>query len=312
MVGFAGGNIRFSHWRYTAGTTSAAAVEHSFFGCGYSLRRQTVTNAAESLNTQRAWLPIPVFVILTAAYPAYVGLRRLVRARDNVRHHRCPKCDYSLIGLTEPRCPECGASFQVAAEHHEDRFVDPRATSRRLAFATIISFSIFSGLLWFIVSHSSSNPVLAPSPMQRLLSLARSMPHEVGDSMMQKWTILTPRPEILVAGVRTGGQATCPICKDALTPVFVVDLLDANATDGASPLGVFIIGYHCSYCRGYLDESFQPKLFPLACAKCGHVVRGGMDEPLPWCDECKCPKCGWTPEDEREGDNSPLPDSRDP
>src|SRR4051812_18016461 len=24
---------------------------------------------------------------------------------------RCPLCDYNLRGLTEPRCPECGAKF---------------------------------------------------------------------------------------------------------------------------------------------------------------------------------------------------------
>jgi len=26
----------------------------------------------------------------------------------------CPTCDYSLTGLTEQRCPECGAPFDVA------------------------------------------------------------------------------------------------------------------------------------------------------------------------------------------------------
>lgn len=26
---------------------------------------------------------------------------------------RCPTCGYSLIGLTEPRCPECGQQFRV-------------------------------------------------------------------------------------------------------------------------------------------------------------------------------------------------------
>ncbi|NLE61999.1 MAG: hypothetical protein GX616_26890 [Planctomycetes bacterium] len=26
---------------------------------------------------------------------------------------RCPKCGYSLLGLTEPRCPECGQEFKM-------------------------------------------------------------------------------------------------------------------------------------------------------------------------------------------------------
>jgi tRNA(Ile2) C34 agmatinyltransferase TiaS len=27
---------------------------------------------------------------------------------------RCTRCNYSLIGLTEPRCPECGQRFGAA------------------------------------------------------------------------------------------------------------------------------------------------------------------------------------------------------
>jgi hypothetical protein len=41
----------------------------------------------------------------------FAATHALYRSRSVVTIPRCPKCRYSLIGLTENRCPECGESF---------------------------------------------------------------------------------------------------------------------------------------------------------------------------------------------------------
>jgi hypothetical protein len=48
-----------------------------------------------------AWFRVPFFV---AALLTYAFLRR----RKPSEYLHCPKCDYILKGLSEPRCPECG------------------------------------------------------------------------------------------------------------------------------------------------------------------------------------------------------------
>ena len=51
---------------------------------------------------------------------------------------RCPKCDYDLRGLTEPRCPECGEAFssQEVAAYAEQRW-PPQRLFRTLLLATV-------------------------------------------------------------------------------------------------------------------------------------------------------------------------------
>ena len=48
----------------------------------------------------------PSLVLATAALLVMYRKGRRERRR---RAHRCTECDYDLWGLTEPRCPECGA-----------------------------------------------------------------------------------------------------------------------------------------------------------------------------------------------------------
>jgi hypothetical protein len=40
--------------------------------------------------------------------------RRIVRWLVPIPTHRCPRCDYSLIGVHEPRCPECALPLDEA------------------------------------------------------------------------------------------------------------------------------------------------------------------------------------------------------
>jgi hypothetical protein len=39
------------------------------------------------------------------------GLFAILSNERTPEAHRCAQCDYLLVGLTEPRCPECGTPF---------------------------------------------------------------------------------------------------------------------------------------------------------------------------------------------------------
>jgi hypothetical protein len=54
------------------------------------------------------WLPVFIVAGLTICYRAQRYVERL--ASDPPR---CERCDYLLIGLPEPRCPECGEPFDA-------------------------------------------------------------------------------------------------------------------------------------------------------------------------------------------------------
>jgi hypothetical protein len=55
------------------------------------------------------WVLPPIFLL----YPAIAFVRGPLRRRLRRRRGLCVKCGYSLRGLTEPRCPECGTGFQT-------------------------------------------------------------------------------------------------------------------------------------------------------------------------------------------------------
>lgn len=57
------------------------------------------------------WLPFLFLCILLAGImtPSY-------RARGRLRRGECQRCGYSLNGLTDPRCPECGELFDQKRE----------------------------------------------------------------------------------------------------------------------------------------------------------------------------------------------------
>ena len=65
--------------------------------------------------------PIAALVLCSTAATIFIwmpALLRMVRGRPIVRRDNqvnvvCPGCGYSLIGLTELRCPECGARFTI-------------------------------------------------------------------------------------------------------------------------------------------------------------------------------------------------------
>ncbi len=52
------------------------------------------------------WAPFLLF----AAYPTFVLIRGPLRRRRRRLRNECVHCGYSLTGLVEPRCPECGGA----------------------------------------------------------------------------------------------------------------------------------------------------------------------------------------------------------
>jgi len=59
------------------------------------------------------WSAIIVGSALLCRFAALVGRRR-AEELDAMRLPRCAKCEYLLVGLTDPRCPECGETFDSA------------------------------------------------------------------------------------------------------------------------------------------------------------------------------------------------------
>ncbi|MCA9251119.1 MAG: hypothetical protein KDA54_08295 [Phycisphaerales bacterium] len=55
------------------------------------------------------WAPIMMFLSYPIVVLAAVPIARRKR-RNRLKLNQCLHCGYSLTGLTEPRCPECGES----------------------------------------------------------------------------------------------------------------------------------------------------------------------------------------------------------
>jgi len=53
-----------------------------------------------------AWVPVGLLLI----YPLQAYVRGPLRTRRRHKRNECLQCGYSRMGLSEPRCPECGAS----------------------------------------------------------------------------------------------------------------------------------------------------------------------------------------------------------
>jgi len=60
-------------------------------------------------------VPLWVPVVLLLIYPAAAFLLGPVRRRLRRNRNQCLECGYALVALSEPRCPECGKGFDIAA-----------------------------------------------------------------------------------------------------------------------------------------------------------------------------------------------------
>lgn len=54
----------------------------------------------------------PGVVIIAPLLISYFHTAKSVVVRKRRAERRCVGCNYSLLNLTEPRCPECGTAFE--------------------------------------------------------------------------------------------------------------------------------------------------------------------------------------------------------
>ncbi len=59
-------------------------------------------------------LPLWSIVLIGGAYPFAVLIIAPIRRHRRRKRNECVQCGYSLTGLTEPRCPECGSQVGSA------------------------------------------------------------------------------------------------------------------------------------------------------------------------------------------------------
>ncbi len=67
-----------------------------------------VLNPRGMLSVLLINLPVLVSVLLSTSY--FFGTQK---PRALVNPLVCPRCGYTLLGLTVPRCPECGQQFDI-------------------------------------------------------------------------------------------------------------------------------------------------------------------------------------------------------
>lgn len=77
-------------------------------------------DALASLATGRISLQNLMALAFSALSPAVTGLLiiwlspKIARWLVPIPRARCPQCDYSLYGVTEPKCPECGLPLEAS------------------------------------------------------------------------------------------------------------------------------------------------------------------------------------------------------
>lgn len=66
-------------------------------------------------TNQFGFLVFPIWIafFFFAAYPIFALFRGPMRRRRRRLRNECVHCGYSLIGLVEPRCPECGGANEL-------------------------------------------------------------------------------------------------------------------------------------------------------------------------------------------------------
>ena len=83
------------------------------------LERKEPNRPLAAQGARTAWVVYPLGLLVDVSFSgaAVLVAARVWRRRRERRRNElglCVCCGYNLTGLTEPRCPECGAGFRVA------------------------------------------------------------------------------------------------------------------------------------------------------------------------------------------------------
>ncbi len=88
-------------------------------------------------NTGYVIVPIWFLTLLILAYPFLILIRGPMRRRRRRLRNECIHCGYSLTGLIEPRCPECGGAnvLQSGAAHSVQEPIPDATPDQREEYA---------------------------------------------------------------------------------------------------------------------------------------------------------------------------------
>ncbi len=91
----------------------AVPSQKRYSGPGWLYDRSVMLNEPSGLYIRHSMLIVAFFIpillaLLFSLYPAVLFIRGPLRRYRRRKKGLCVKCGYSLRGLPEPRCPECG------------------------------------------------------------------------------------------------------------------------------------------------------------------------------------------------------------
>lgn len=188
MIAFEGGQVRLSHWWYYDNIRSAFTATREALGFGYYVHRIDTPHRV-TLQIHRVWFPAVIAVSVFGAYPSFVILSAIARYIHRRRRHGCRKCGYTLVGLSEPRCPECGSDVIIPAGVDVEQYDEPlpRAGVRTVAVTLAIFAALGGGLLFLTTdayrrmvsptrqrNTANQTNVLTPAMTQALLKALES------------------------------------------------------------------------------------------------------------------------------------------
>lgn len=304
LVHLEDGQIIISHWWFYETDRSAG---ESLMGNRWvgMLSRRTHTTAGPTLQVHRVWFPIWLALVVVGFYPAFVGVRALRRIVSYHRRYRCRKCGYSLIGLTEPRCPECGGEVTPPTAAGPGDYIEPLpGAAIKRAASVLVVLAIGSGgtLLaiykpWQTPAPGAGSVTTLPPPVLPPDGFGRpsfdDLRHGRGVSFNAP-----PNPLITLM---------CPKCGPGAR--LIRGTLTFRGPDGR--VHENITAWTCEKCGLPLREPLygaDPQ-WPSVYRYCGYVDVGDNGRRRPWTDY-RCPDCSrlnWPDEWMDKADENTMP-----
>jgi hypothetical protein len=145
------GQIDSFDWAYLRPTSRVERARHWCGPGGFHFERFDGPGRYPLERQTNAGVPCWLFVSILSFYPAWTLLRGPLRRGYRVRRRLCVCCGYSLTGLPDPRCSECGERIhEVRFFRQRFRFCILRIRSIiRLATIGVFAFgAALAGFLW--------------------------------------------------------------------------------------------------------------------------------------------------------------------
>ena len=155
------GRIRLTHWWFFDELMTAIKSTKEVLGFGYLVERLNPYQA-RTVQAHRIWFPIFFPALCFGSYPLYTFVSGVVRWCVRRRRFRCQGCGYSLIGWTQPRCPECGGDVTLGTSASASDYVEPVARSRVrhwIVMSLILTITTAGALIAFSQFRAARNGI---------------------------------------------------------------------------------------------------------------------------------------------------------